>query len=53
MKIIKEYKYEETGRCQRCGKRLKNTKSKQLGFGPSCYLKYLKEKRKTGARRLF
>ena len=53
MKIVKQYTYQETERCQRCGRRLKTTKSKQMGFGPGCYKKYLQEKRKRGRRRLF
>ena len=32
--------------CQRCGKRLKDTKSMEIGFGPTCYKKHLEEKAK-------
>ena len=31
-------------KCRRCGKPLKTPKSQELGFGPTCYKKYLAEK---------
>jgi len=30
--------------CGVCGRKLKSPKSQELGFGPSCYRKYLAEK---------
>lgn len=30
--------------CNRCGRRLKTSKSIELGFGPVCHKKYLREK---------
>ena len=29
--------------CRRCGKKLKNPKSIELGFGPTCYKKFMAE----------
>lgn len=29
--------------CRRCHRKLKDNKSKELGFGPICYRKYLKQ----------
>lgn len=37
---IKSKQYEI---CKRCGRKLKSQESKILGYGPSCYKKYLKE----------
>lgn len=51
--IVKNYSYKLNERCIRCGKKLKTTNSKILGYGPSCYKKYLKEKFKNKNRRLF
>lgn len=31
--------------CNRCHRELKDSKSKELGFGPTCYKKYLKSKK--------
>ena len=31
--------------CRRCHRKLKDEKSKQLGFGKTCYQKYIKRKR--------
>lgn len=31
--------------CRRCHKKLKGEKSKELGFGPVCYKKYLNRKK--------
>ena len=31
--------------CNRCHRELKDKKSKELGFGPTCYKKYLKKKK--------
>ena len=31
--------------CLRCGRELKSKESRQLGFGPSCYKKYLADKK--------
>mgnify|MGYP003307398528 CR=1 FL=1 len=56
MKLIKEekYVYQQTDRCIRCGKKLKSYTSKLVGYGPSCYKKYLMEKQKGKKnRRLF
>ena len=54
MEIIKTYEFKKEERCRRCGKKLKNNESQLLGYGPSCYKKYLKETIKTKkARRLF
>ena len=35
---------KERQNCIKCGRKLKTHESKQLGMGPICYLKYLKEK---------
>lgn len=54
--IIKkeEYKFKHTERCIRCGRRLKTEESKAVGFGPTCYKKFIKEKSsKYKNRRLF
>lgn len=29
--------------CRRCGRKLKSDKSKTLGFGPTCYKKFMEE----------
>lgn len=46
---------EETKRvfCRRCGRELKSKKAKQLGFGPSCYRKYMKEQSILNRKKLF
>lgn len=31
--------------CKRCHRKLKDDKSKELGFGPVCYKKYLNRKK--------
>lgn len=31
--------------CRRCHRKLKDEKSRQLGFGKTCYEKYLKRKK--------
>ena len=36
---------KETEICRRCHRKLKDDKSKELGFGPVCYKKYLKKKK--------
>lgn len=33
---------ENDNYCRRCHRKLKDEKSKQLGFGKICYLKYIK-----------
>ena len=32
--------------CKRCHRKLKDDKSKELGFGKICYMKYLQSKNK-------
>lgn len=46
---------EQTKRvyCRRCGRELKSAKAKELGFGPSCYTKYMKELTLNNRKRLF
>ena len=46
---------EETKRvfCRRCGRELKSKKGKELGFGPSCFAKYIKEQNMSARKRLF
>lgn len=39
--------------CRRCGRELKNKKAKELGFGPSCFAKYMKEQALSSRKRLF
>ena len=39
--------------CRRCGRELKSAKAKELGFGPSCYTKYMKELSLCNRKRLF
>ena len=34
--------------CNRCGRKLKTTKSIELGFGPVCYKKYLRDQAEIG-----
>jgi len=41
---------EDINICKRCGRKLKNEKSRQLGYGLSCYKKFIME---TYRRRLF
>lgn len=54
MEIVKSYQFKKEDRCKRCGRKLKNNESQLLGFGPSCYRKYLKEQyNKRKVRRLF
>lgn len=46
---------QETKRvfCRRCGRELKNKQAKELGFGPACYRKYMKECTYSNRKRLF
>lgn len=54
MEIVRSYQFKKEDRCKRCGRRLKNNESQLLGYGPSCYKKYLKEQRgRRKDRRLF
>ena len=39
--------------CRRCGRELKSKKGKELGFGPSCFRKYIKEQTMSNRKRLF
>ena len=39
--------------CKRCGRELKNKAAKELGYGPTCYKKYLNENKHEGCKRLF
>lgn len=39
--------------CRRCGRELKNKQAKELGFGVTCYKKYMKECTYTNRKRLF
>lgn len=39
--------------CRRCGRELKSTKAKQLGFGVMCFKKYMKELTYSNRKRLF
>lgn len=36
---------EENKICKRCHRKLKDEKSKELGFGPICYQKYLQRQK--------
>lgn len=46
---------QETKRvfCRRCGRELKSSKAKELGFGMSCFKKYMKECSYSSRKRLF
>lgn len=46
---------EETKRvfCRRCGRELKSTLAKELGFGPTCYKRYMGELTISNRKRLF
>lgn len=46
---------QETKRvfCRRCGRELKSKKAKELGFGTSCFKKYMKESLRSNRKRLF
>lgn len=39
--MIKKEKQNETHFCRRCGRKLKNPESITLGFGVTCYKKFL------------
>lgn len=39
--------------CKRCGRELKSKKAKELGFGASCFRKYMKELTYNNRKRLF
>ena len=39
--------------CRRCGRRIKDIQSIELGMGPTCYLKYLREKCQNKTHHLF
>ena len=39
--------------CRRCGRELKSKLAKELGFGPSCYKKYMKECNNSNRKKLF
>ena len=34
---------EQKKYCRRCGRELKNPQFKELGFGPTCYKKHIRE----------
>lgn len=46
---------QETKRvfCKRCGRELKSSKAKELGFGPACYRKYMGDLKKHNRKKLF
>lgn len=39
--------------CRRCGRELKSKQAKELGFGITCYRKYMKETTLSNRKRLF
>ena len=43
--IMEELIIEPNLLCKRCHRKLKDDKSKTLGFGPICYNKYLKQQK--------
>lgn len=45
MGAIQMEKNEENKYCKRCHRELKNIESKELGFGKTCYHKYINRKR--------
>lgn len=44
---------EDTVFCRRCGRKLKSEQARQLGFGASCYKKYIAETTKSNRKKLF
>lgn len=42
--VIVERKIRESGACQMCGHQLGDQESLERGYGPTCWLKILKEK---------
>lgn len=50
-----EQLFQETKKvfCRRCGRVLKNKLAKELGFGPSCYRKYINEQNISTRKKLF
>lgn len=50
---LQQVQAEDTVFCRRCGRKLKSELAKQLGFGPSCYKKYIAETTKSNRKRLF
>ena len=53
--LTKKQLLQETKRvfCRRCGRELKSKNAKELGFGPSCYKKYIKELNVSTRKKLF
>ena len=51
--LVTNYDNMINERCLRCGRILKNEQSRIVGYGPSCYKKYLKETKNKKRRRLF
>lgn len=39
--------------CKRCGRELKSAKAKELGFGTSCYKRYISEQQRQNRKKLF
>lgn len=42
--VVVERKIKESGACQMCGHQLGDEESLQRGYGPTCWIKILKEK---------
>lgn len=49
---LQQIQQDETVFCRRCGRKLKSEQAKQLGFGPTCYSRYIKET-STNRKKLF
>ena len=53
MQEILQQQDNETVFCRRCGRKLKSEQAKQLGFGPTCYKRYIKETTMSTRKKLF
>jgi len=51
--VIQEQQESKRVFCRRCGRELKSTKAKELGFGAMCYKKYIQELTYSNRKRLF
>ena len=45
VEIVERDVFNDKDICKRCHRKLKDDKSKELGFGPVCYKKYLNRKK--------
>lgn len=50
---MQQLQQDETVFCRRCGRKLKSEQARQLGFGPTCYSRYIKQTTMSSRKKLF